>query len=131
MEWVPHVYMPSVIEHTFFMQGVSGDLKTQEIIVERVKTSSAKIELWLLPDNLLPAEVTFPLNPNVDKARDGFTQDLANSRPDKNRLYQRLRTCPINQDRGVVQGQSLYDCWLRVVFVFAERPAPLEEIDFC
>jgi len=34
----------------FSVQGISGDLKTQEIIVERVKTADAKIESWLLPD---------------------------------------------------------------------------------
>jgi len=38
---------------SFSMEGVSGNLKTQEIIVERIKTTDAKLETWLLPDGTL------------------------------------------------------------------------------
>ncbi|MBW1607537.1 MAG: DUF748 domain-containing protein [Deltaproteobacteria bacterium] len=34
----------------FSLQGVSADLKTQEIIIEQVKTTDAKMESWLEPD---------------------------------------------------------------------------------
>jgi hypothetical protein len=34
----------------FSMQGINADLKTQEIIIEQVKTTDARMESWLEPD---------------------------------------------------------------------------------
>jgi len=78
-----------------------------------------------------PAEVTLPLNPNVDEARDALTQDLAYS--------QALIKMGYIKGAGLVQSTQTETSskdnkyttdGLRVVLVFAERPASLEEIDF-
>ncbi len=78
-----------------------------------------------------PAEVTLQMDPYVDEARDGLTQDLAYS--------QALIKIGYTKGSGLVQSTHIETSskdnhyttdGLRVVLVFAERPASLAEIDF-
>jgi hypothetical protein len=38
---------------SFSVQGISADLKSQEIVVEQVKTADAKLEFWMAPDGTI------------------------------------------------------------------------------
>ena len=78
-----------------------------------------------------PAEVTLPPSPHIDEARDGLTQDLAYSQAlikigyiKGSGLAQSTQTETSSKDNHYTTDG------LRVVLVFAERPASLEEIDF-
>ena len=61
---------------TFSVHGIRGDLKTQEIMVDRVKTADAKIESWLLPDGTFNLQnLLLPGSPkSLDKKKTSPTE---------------------------------------------------------
>jgi hypothetical protein len=78
-----------------------------------------------------PVEITLPMNPHIDEARDGLTQDLAYSQAlikigyiKGSGLDQSTHTKASSKDNHYTTDG------LRVVLVFGERPASLEKIDF-
>lgn len=78
-----------------------------------------------------PAEVTVPLNPQVDEARDDLTQDLAYSQA----LIQIGHVIGSGCSPSTAAEESPKDVHyttdgLRVVLVFGDRPASLKGIDF-
>ena len=78
-----------------------------------------------------PAEVTLPLNPHVDEARDALIQDLAYSQALIKMGFIKGAGLAQSTQTEVLSKDSQYTTdGLRVVLVFAERPASLEEIDF-
>jgi len=78
-----------------------------------------------------PVEVTLPLNPKVDEARDALTQDLAYSQALIKMGYVKgAGLVQSNQTETSSKDNQYTTDGLRVVFVFAERPASLGEIDF-
>jgi hypothetical protein len=81
--------------------------------------------------DMAPAEVTFPLNPRVDEARDDLTQDLAYSEA----LIQIGHVIGSGRSPSTTAEEVPKDVHyttdgLRVVLVFGDRPASLEGIDF-
>jgi len=82
-------------------------------------------------DNTAPAEVTLPINPRVDEARDALTQDLAYSQALIKMGFIRGSGSPQStQTEASLKDYQYTTDGLRVVLVFAERPSSLEEIDF-
>jgi hypothetical protein len=78
-----------------------------------------------------PAEVTLPLNPHVDEARDALIQDLAYSQAlIKMGFIKGAGLAQSTQTEALSKDSQYTTDGLRVVLVFAERPASLEEIDF-
>ena len=78
-----------------------------------------------------PAEVTLPLNPHVDEARDALIQDLAYSQALIKMGFIKGAGLAQSTQTEVLSKDSQYTTdGLRVVLVFSERPASLEEIDF-
>ena len=78
-----------------------------------------------------PAEVTLPLNPHVDEARDALIQDLAYSQALIKMGFIKGAGLAQSTQTEVLSKDSQYTTdGLRVVLVFAERPASLEEMDF-
>jgi hypothetical protein len=77
------------------------------------------------------SEVTLPLDPYVDEARNDLTQDLAYSQA----LVKIGHVKGAGQDRSITAGNQSGDIsyttdGLRVVLVFGDRPASLATIDF-
>jgi hypothetical protein len=119
-----------------------GYLKGQEIIIRLWQTPIRYqgVPVWVGQTSTrlggrfadkAPEEVTLPMDPHVDEARDAFTQDMAYS--------QALIKIGYIKGSGLAQSipteTSLRDYHyttdgLRVVLVFAKLPASLEEIDF-
>ena len=81
--------------------------------------------------DMAPAEVTLPLNPYVDEARDDLTQELAYSQALINIGYIKGSG---DSRSTVAEESSQYVHYttdgLRVVLVFGNRPTDLEGIDF-
>lgn len=77
-----------------------------------------------------PAEVTSPINPKVDEARYALAQDLAYSQA----LIKIGFTRGAGQSQSTLTGEASDVHYttdgLRVVLIFGDRPASLEEIDF-
>jgi len=81
--------------------------------------------------NTAPAEVTLPINPRVDEARDALTQDLAYSQAlIKMGFIRGSGSAQSTQTEASLKDYQYTTDGLRVVLVFAERPSSLEEIDF-
>jgi hypothetical protein len=77
------------------------------------------------------AEVTLPMNPHVDEARDALTQDLAYSQAlIKMGFIKGSGSAQSTQTEVSLKDYQYTTDGLRVVLVFAERPSSLEEIDF-
>jgi hypothetical protein len=78
-----------------------------------------------------PAEVTLPLNPHVDEARDDLTQDLAYSQAliQIGHVIGSGRPQPVPSE-GLFEDVHYKTDGLRTVLVFGDRPASLERIDF-
>ena len=75
--------------------------------------------------------MTLPLNPHVDEARDALIQDLAYSQALIKMGFIKGAGLAQSTQTEVLSKDSQYTTdGLRVVLVFAERPASLEEIDF-
>jgi len=79
----------------------------------------------------VPVEVTVPLNPRVDESRDDITQDLAYSQALIKIGYVKGsgRSEEVRKEKSTEDFHYKTD-GLRVVMVFGDRPASLEEIDF-
>jgi hypothetical protein len=79
----------------------------------------------------VPAEVTSPINPKVDEARYDIAQDLAYSQALTKIGFIKgsARPQPTVTEIGLSNDQYTTD-GLRVVLIFGDRPASLEEIDF-
>ncbi len=78
-----------------------------------------------------PGEVTLPLDPHVDEARNDLTQDMAYSQA----LLKIGFTKGSGQSESTLAEKATEDIYyttdgLRVVLVFGDRPVSLEGIDF-
>ena len=78
-----------------------------------------------------PAEVTLPMNPHVDEARDALTQDLAYSQAlIKMGYIKGSGHARLTRKEASPKDTPYTTDGLRVVLVFGHRPVSLEDIDF-